>query len=509
MSSRYDSRWRKPFEVVKPSRDSSLLSENDNAVVNLIVKYAQFEHHLQNWAHLPNALRQRLDALLGDVRPPRRNDEFEGVLKTLGAEIGDRIARETRQHMALQQEKVMIELNFSHIRAPYLNIYQVARKRIQLRYGRKINSKLIDECVHTALSFVTHLNPVDRPRQNQTATAVDEVWTEPRRTAAAKPGQAGTSPATTNRFQVLDADTHSEPADDDLEPDVSDAAVAAPPPLTQRPTTKRQHRAAPANHPPAPTTRAASRRSQSSTGTEATIDYETGRADADRATPTNNNSRRRWESVSPRTTTTNSTCASPDVRQPTALETQARYKPDIRTHEVTLSRSRLPGTKLQQNQTKSPTLVIGDSNMRSWTGYPADWTVVCHPGKTVEDLAGLVLRSVHMLNDVERVVLAAGINNLNSTDTQLDANVDLLRRLQETLNGRLFVAGVVSSDRMSLQRQNKIEAINKRLRAGAGTGHYIEPADPETAIFFNDDVHYSRRTGTQMVNIVQDFFRLR
>ena len=511
MSSRYDSKWRKPFEVVKPAIDSSLLSENDNTVVKLIVRYTQFEYHLQNWAHLPKALRQRLDAMLDDVRPPQRNGEFEGVLKTLGTEIGDRIARETRQHMALQQEKVMIELNFSHIRAPYLNIYQVARKRVHLRYGRKINSKLIDECVHTALSFVAHLNPADRPRQNQTASAVDAsavdaTWEEPKRTAAAaKPGAPDTTPTTTNRFEILDVESHPEPTNDDLEPETSDAATATAPPLPQRPTVKRPRGAAPVSKLPAPTTRAASRRSHSSTGSEATVDYGTGRDADDRTTPTNNNSRRRHESASP---PTNPPCASPDEREPTFLETQFRYIPDKRTQEVNVARNRLPDAKLQQNQTKSPTLVIGDSNIRSWTGYPADWTVVCHAGKTAEDRAGLVLRSVHMINNVDRVVLAAGINNLNNTDAQLDANVDLLRRLQETLNGRLYVTGVVSSDRMSVQRQDRIDAINERLRAAAGTGHYIEPADPETTIFFNDDIHYSRRTGTQMVNIVQDFFRL-
>lgn len=147
--------------------------------------------------------------------------------------------------------------------------------------------------------------------------------------------------------------------------------------------------------------------------------------------------------------------------------------------------------------------------MRAWTGYPADWTVVCHGGKTIEDLVGILLRSVHMLNNVDRVVLAAGMNNRNDNATQHRTNVDLLHRLQEALNGRLFVIGVPSSDLMSAQKQANTDAVNDCLRQGAGADHYIEPVDRTETVFFEDDTHYVRRTGTQMINNVQTFFRLR
>lgn len=530
MSSRYDKRWREPFRVIKPTVGTSLLSENDRYVVSLVEKYARLEYHIRNWQHLPISLGKRLGLLLNDIRPPQRDAKFGEVLKTLGVDVGEYIAKGTRAYMSRQQEDVMIDLNFSRIQAPYLNIYSVARQRLRAKYGRKIDSEFIDECIHTALKFVSPTNRVDRPRRNGIVDNTDAAWNQPKHAASAKPGATSTPTTTVNRFQPLE--NESEPDWSDLEPD-ADAepqTTSTTTALPQRPPTKRQRRndRTPGNattngdadnqRTPSPRINAAAaEKRRASASPQAVSDDSTVSMTSSTAAPSSpvDGPSSPAAGPPPPAAKSSSPIAGPSTsvngvtRQPSHMEHQYRYRLDPRTHRVTISKQRLPGTKLQKNETKSPTLVIGDSNMRAWTGYPADWTVVCHGGKTIEDLVGILLRSVHMLNNVERVVLAAGMNNRYDNATQHRTNVDLLHRLQEALNGRLFVIGVPTSDLMPTQRQANTDAVNECLREGAEAGHYIEPVDRTETIFFEDDTHYVRRTGTQMINNVQEFFRLR
>jgi hypothetical protein len=550
MSSRYDRRWQKPFKVIKPTVQNSLLSENDRYVVNLIEKYARFEYHIRNWQHLPISLGKRLGVLLNDIRPPQRDTNFGQVLKTISVDVGDYIAKSTRSYMSRQQEDVMVELNFSHIQAPYLNIYSVARQHIKAKYGRKIDSAFLDECIHTALKFVSATNRVDRPSRNGTADGFNAAWNQPKHAASAKPGAASTPATTANRFQPLENASEAELDWSDLEPDAdtdpqtTSTTTALPHRLPTKPRRKNDQvpgnattdeaadnqRTPPPHNNTAAATAAAEKR-RASASPQAIADDNTVNLTSSTGAPPSPVAGPSSLVVGPSSPVagpsppaarvsspaagSSSPIAAPsssvngDTRQPSHMEHQHRYILDPRTHRVLIAKQRLPGTKLQKNETKSPTLVIGDSNMRAWTGYPADWTVVCHGGKTIEDLVGILLRSVHMLNNVDRVVLAAGMNNRNDNATQHRTNVDLLHRLQEALNGRLFVIGVPSSDLMSAQKQANTDAVNDCLRQGAGADHYIEPVDRTETVFFEDDTHYVRRTGTQMINNVQTFFRLR
>ena len=110
------------------------------------------------------------------------------------------------------------------------------------------------------------------------------------------------------------------------------------------------------------------------------------------------------------------------------------------------------------------------------------------------------------MTTIERVVFAAGINNRHSSDDELQRNAAQLRQLQNALNGRFFVAGIPSSNRMPRELQDDIARINDFLNEQTETGHFIEPANDAQTVFFSDNIHYTRRTGTQMVNIVRNFF---
>jgi hypothetical protein len=202
------------------------------------------------------------------------------------------------------------------------------------------------------------------------------------------------------------------------------------------------------------------------------------------------------------TSTTATTC---DDRRPSKQETADRYAPDDRTFVPKVSRRRLPETCLQQSHVTRDILVIGDSNMRAWCGYPADWTVVQHSGYRIQDIAGLLSRSVEMLNDVRHVIVTAGMCNRQETEADIQDAAFELQQLQTSLNGRLHFAGVPSSDRMPQRLQQSTARINDYMRDAVGAENFLQPPDPSTTVFFNDDTHYARRTGRQMINVVRNF----
>ena len=145
MSSMYDNNWSS--EVVEGR--NSWLCENDRTVVEHIIRYVQIEQQLRNWQSLPTALDRRLRKWLNDIKPPKRNYYLDEVYKTVGDEFSNKITRETRLHMYNELDNTVIFLNFSHIKAPYLSILNIARKRALRKYGRKIDSAFLDECLHT------------------------------------------------------------------------------------------------------------------------------------------------------------------------------------------------------------------------------------------------------------------------------------------------------------------------------------------------------------------------
>jgi hypothetical protein len=170
-----------------------------------------------------------------------------------------------------------------------------------------------------------------------------------------------------------------------------------------------------------------------------------------------------------------------------------------------VSRRRLQESQIQHAHTKSRILVIGDSNLRAWVRYPAEWTVVAHSGYRVQEIVGLLERSVDMLENVEHVIVTAGVCNRDDTSADIEDAAHQLQRLQETLSGRLHFAGVPYGDYMSNQLQEKTISINDYMRDAVGSNNYIEPPEPSATVFFEDNTHYARRTGQQMINVVQTF----
>ncbi len=202
---------------------------------------------------------------------------------------------------------------------------------------------------------------------------------------------------------------------------------------------------------------------------------------------------------------TSTTSTTYDDRRPSKQEIADRYNADDRTFAPKLSKRRLPDTRLQQTHVTSEILVIGDSNMRAWCGYPADWTVVQHSGYRIQDIAGLLRRSVEMLRGVTHVIVTAGMCNRQDSEADIQDAAFELQQLQTSLNGRLHFAGIPSSDRMPQRLQQSTTTINDYMRDAVGAENFLQPPDPATTVFFNDDTHYARRTGRQMINVVRNF----
>ena len=65
--------------------------------------------------------------------------------------------------------------------------------------------------------------------------------------------------------------------------------------------------------------------------------------------------------------------------------------------------------------------------------------------------------------------------------------------------------GGAYGDYMSNQLKEKTISINDYMRDAVGANNYIEPPEPSATVFFEDNTHYARRTGQQMINVVQTF----
>ena len=258
------------------------------------------------------------------------------------------------------------------------------------------------------------------------------------------------------------------------------------------------------------TTAAATNESAATTATDRTTTGEVRRNTPVRTTPppAPKTQRIQRHTRNAATTTDDNLPPSPtsdDLRWPSRTERQHRYIQDPRTFMPKVSRRRLQESQIQHAYTKSRILVIGDSNLRAWAHYPADWTVVAHSGYRVQEIAGLLERSADMLDNVEHVIVTAGVCNRDDAATDIEDAAHLLQRLQETLNGRLHFAGVPYADYISNQLKEKTISINDYMRDAVGADNYIEPPDPSTTVFFEDNTHYARRTGQQMISVVQTF----
>ena len=162
--------------------------------------------------------------------------------------------------------------------------------------------------------------------------------------------------------------------------------------------------------------------------------------------------------------------------------------------------------RLMLKQIKKQTLVIGDSNLKSWSNYPTDWAVISYPGFKTGELADLIRRSTYTIpKEVERIVLAASINDSSEDTASLITTTATVKATQEQLGKRFWTLAVPWSDILPKDKAQQIRNFNTMLRE-ALTSNFVDVPKPDETEFKPDLHHYTTGTGYKLVEHLKNHF---
>jgi hypothetical protein len=221
-----------------------------------IYKWAQLQHHLNNWKTLPKSLGARIDRLTDDIKPPNANDQLRSQLKTLSTAFGKNVCDLVNRH--LQDQLIETEQQAGLLDPTDLpRAKEIANKYLRTRLGR-LQSDKRESLVESAADMVgIHRQQQMKPmandnRQSKPTTANNngdqplpptEVWRQVHGTPHTRKRRASWTPnaaaSTSNRFDLLDVEDDASDRDMD-EGDAEGEHDAVPSqPMSQQPSHKK------------------------------------------------------------------------------------------------------------------------------------------------------------------------------------------------------------------------------------------------------------------------------
>ena len=514
-----------------PSKEAGppiqIKSNNDDfaAVVKDMYRMVQLDHHAENWTQLPKSLSERLHKFAADIKPPMVDEELSAVITDATQAYSARICDAVRQHIATKRaetESVAATRNASDLdRAKEITERQLTR-RLGRRLDESKRQQLLDQAAKT-IGARRRQPVVDSDgfqlvvnKKNTTISPGNPSGTpsKKRKLATSSPPPVSTS----NFFRPLQDMSDVEPQNQDEEGDESDvnddsdivvssylakakscaqveeaafaaAAAAEKQVIAQvevhRPATPAAVQArkdtdadaAAASFPPIQPQK------QEAPGTVRALQQSTAVAEA------------RRPAAPPHHTRAMSLDRASQLMRPSA-----RTMPTKDGVVVYKSTDKAQWQIYPADGTKA--LLIGGSNLRSFSSVPPGWEVHCLPGAKLWHVNSAL---EHLLLQVPKGLTAiyvyAGINHRDAHPDTYARDIDWLLSLRSQTSIRIAFVGVPTPATLTTEQRQNVKALNARMAEALGN-EFIPPIpDAQVEILKNDQyrIHHTAYTSNRIM----------
>jgi hypothetical protein len=188
--------------------------------------------------------------------------------------------------------------------------------------------------------------------------------------------------------------------------------------------------------------------------------------------------------------------------EPTLPPAPPSNNPNTTSHTIPLTRNIEPGIFLLQLSKITPIIVppnidvllIGDSNLRSFTKVPPSWLIVCIPGLYLYQLTTL-LQLLPKAPPLKHIIISAGINDKDSSNVSVVTEcLRAARRPGTTIHFQC----INYSKRLDPQQIFNLQGLNKT--AGEGLGVKLIPRLTDPLVFKDfPPIHHDNPTAARIL----------
>ena len=508
-------------------------SNNDEfaSVVKDLYRLAQLGHHGDHWSQLPKSLAERLARFASDINPPMVDGDFRSVVEEATRAYSDRICEAVRQHIA----KKKAETESAAARRDDTDLdraKEVAGRQLSRRLGRRLEEnkrqQLLDQAA-TAIGSGRRRPQIDSDGF-QLVTSKKKSATSPGnvQTPSKKRKFDSTPPvSTSNRFSVMqnddvvtvcsdieqdddndrddddrgdDGNTVANNAsnqkvvecDDDDDDDDDDVADDDDDDTNDARDDDVNTVANNATNQKVVDSYLAAAKTAVVTGT-----------DRQEAAPAAIVSERQQQQQQIRVTAEiHSRTRSHSLDRPTRM-----LKPSSQVMRTQA------GVKVFSGNNKddwkivpaadTKVLLIGDSNLRTFSPVPTGWEIHCLPGakfNNINDALQDVL--IRRSDSLSVVYVQTGINHRDKHPDEYRRQLERLMMLNSQTDVTIAYVGVPRSTKLTPAQRNNIDALNE-IMSNAFVDEFVEPIpDGQVEILQKDNIHHSAWTSRKIMTSI-------
>lgn len=451
---------------MRNSADSEFSDIDDHdRLFDMLFSYARLTNHKLNWKTLPKTLVRSLTNFTDCIRLPLFNNQIRDELREATRNFADTIVNSIQYHIFMQTEFLIEDLKNFDEDAIETSIIQVTRKLKALYTNER----------------------------------VDEIWS------------SSHSDLQANR--VSDSERTNSPDSDNRKPD-----------KRKDNSTKADNRSTLDHMDDLTITAVDSIKStdrQPHTSLNSDVDTER-RLDADVAynkaeTAMSSLAPSAVESATQKSDSSRSTAGRQGKHAASPLMSASNKKTNFAFHDssdddsleeifgnsnivVHASRDKSTWT-LDKTSNNCRILIVGDSNVRSWSPPKRGISVHCFPGARISDIAVILSKST-LPDSVKSLVVAAGVNNHPCSTDQNEIEMQQILDSFKLFKPDVFFMQIAINNTLCDTSVDQLRKLNAIACKEFGR-NFIKLDD--IPLSFRDRVHYDRKTGSSVSSKVYSF----
>ncbi len=471
----------------QPSSSSPTTSYNPDftVLVKNLFRHSQLQYHINNWTHLPDSIQSSFSSVFQSIFPPMPTSALQSSLHSIQLDTSNKIHSTVLEHLHTQlsaTDSILRSLNAWDLdidRASTIAKNQLIR---QLK-SSPLPPSTVDSLISNSVSKLIQLptttstsSPIDLSSTSASTSQLIQPQPKPQRIPR-RP-----KPFSIPITVVSNPTTHSSTSASQSLPNINDLTHF--PPLTHLHSSN-----SPPHTPTSPTILNLSHILDEFiiSTPPAKSSIMDSRNLPNTSTPTPTHSKLQDLSTSTSTLPTTSFHSTQSVTLHSKSDTDLNSWPISQT---------------------SDTLILGDSNLRHWHGYPQSWSVHCFPGWKMQHACKLI-SEVHFPSNIKHIVFSVGLNDRDST---FYPHLSRLHSLSSSLPIPVFFLTVYCPLSSPSNTRNSIAAIN--LTALQLFTNRLIPGPSDTLVIplpqqqDHLGIHYTASSSSLFINAISNYLSL-
>jgi len=471
----------------QPSSSSPSTSYNPDftVLVKNLFRHSQLQYHINNWTHLPNSIQSSISSVFQSIFPPMPTSALQSSLHSIQLETSNKIHSTVLEHLHTQlsaTDSVLRSLNAWDLdidRASTMAKNQLIRQLKSSPLPPSTLDSLISNSVSKLIQLPTTTSgssPIDLSSTSASTSLLIQPQPKPQRFPRCR------IPISIPINVVSNPTTNSTTSPSQFLPNIHD--------LTHFPLLTPVHSSnSPPHTPTSPTILNLSHILDefliSTPPAKSSITHSRKLPNTSTPTPTHST----LQDLSTSTSTV------PLTSFHSTQSVTLHYKSDTYLNSWPISQT-------------ADTLILGDSNLRHWHGYPPSWSVHCFPGWKLQHACKLISEA-QVPSNIKQIVFSVG---LNDRDSSFYPHLSELHSLSSSLRIPVFFLTVYCPLSSPSHTRNSIAAIN--LTALQLFTNRLIPGPSDTLVTplpqqqDHLGIHYTASSSSLFINAISNYLSL-